>query len=112
MSEARQSIIIVPQDVITQKIFLLRGQKIMLDKDLAALYDVETRQLTRQVRRNKDRFPRDFMFQLSRKELKNLKCHFGTSSWGGTRKMPYAFTEHGILMLSGVLNSKRAVAVG
>ena len=83
----------------------------MLDKDLALLYDVATRQLTRQVHRNIDRFPEDFMFQLTSDEFRNLKCHFGTSSWGGTRKLPYAFTEHGILMLSSVLRSKRAIQV-
>ena len=83
----------------------------MLDKDLATLYKVETKQLTRQVRRNTERFPEDFMFQLTAEELRNLKCHFGTSSWGGTRKLPYAFTEPGIAMLSSVLNSNRAVQV-
>ena len=83
----------------------------MLDKDLAVLYKVETRQLTRQVRRNIDRFPEDFMFQLTQEEFNNLKCHFGTSSWGGTRKLPYAFTENGVAMLSSVLISKTAVGV-
>ena len=81
----------------------------MLDKDLAELYGVETRQLTRQVRRNIARFPDDFAFPLTRKELMDLKCQFGTSSWGGTRKLPYAFTDYGILMLSSVLNSERAI---
>lgn len=83
----------------------------MLDRDLAKLYEVDTSHLTRQVRRNIDRFPVDFMFQLTKEELKNLMCQFGTSSWGGTRKLPCAFTEQGVAMLSGVLHSKRAVQV-
>ena len=83
----------------------------MLDKDLAILYNVQTSQLTRQVRRNIERFPSDFMFRLSREEFENLICHFGISSWGGTRKMAYAFTEQGVAMLSGVLRSKRAIQV-
>ena len=90
---------------------MIRGKKVLLDRDLAELYEVETRQLTRQVRRNIERFPDDFMFVLTRKELMNLKCQFGTSSWGGTRKLPRVFTEHGILMLSSVLKSKRATQV-
>ncbi|MFC1480419.1 ORF6N domain-containing protein [Candidatus Omnitrophota bacterium] len=102
---------LIPSETIESKILLIRGKKVMLDKDLAELYKVDTRQLTRQVRRNIDRFPDDFMFLLTRKELMNLKCQFGTSSWGGTRKLPYAFTEHGILMLSSVLNSQRAILV-
>ena len=83
----------------------------MLDKDLAKLYEVETEQITRQVRRNIDRFPEDFLLQLTKEEFANLIRHFGRSSWGGTRKPPFAFTEHGILMLSSVLNSKRAIQV-
>ena len=75
----------------------------MFDKDLAELYGVDTKQLTRQVRRNIDRFPDDFLLCLTRQEFKNLKRHFGTSSWGGTRKLPFAFTEHGIMMLATVL---------
>ncbi|MFC1644034.1 ORF6N domain-containing protein [Candidatus Omnitrophota bacterium] len=102
---------LIPREAIESKILLIGGKKVMLDKDLAELYKVDTRQLTRQVRRNIERFPDDFMFLLTRKELMSLKCQFGTSSWGGTRKVPYAFTEHGILMLSSVLNSKRAVQV-
>jgi len=98
-------------DVVATKIFLMRGKRVMLDKDLAKLYEVDTSQLTRQVRRNIDRFPSDFMLQLTREELKNLMCHFGTSSWGGTRKLPYAFTEQGVAMLSSVLNSERAIQV-
>jgi hypothetical protein len=83
----------------------------MLDRDLALLYGVETRYLTRQVRRHKERFPADFLLVLTQQEFAVLKCHFGTSSWGGTRKLPLAFTEHGILMLSSVLNSQRAIQV-
>jgi len=100
---------LIPQETIESKILPIRGKKVMLDKDLAELYGVETRQLTRQVRRNIARFPDDFAFPLTRKELMDLKCQFGTSSWGGTRKLPYAFTDYGILMLSSVLNSERAI---
>jgi hypothetical protein len=102
---------LVPIERIESKILLIREQKVMLDRDLAELYGVETGQLTRQVRRNIDRFPTDFMLQLTKEEFTNLKCHFGISSWGGTRKLPYAFTEQGVAMLSSVLKSKRAVMV-
>lgn len=102
---------IIPQEIIQSKIFFIRGKKVILDKDLAKLYGVKTEQLTRQVRRNMDKFPEDFLLQLSDEEFKNLIRHFGRSSWGGTRKLPFAFTEHRILMLSSVLNSKRAVQV-
>jgi len=84
----------------------------MLDEDLAELYEVETKQLKRQVRRNIDRFPEDdFMFELTKDELENLRCQIGTSSWGGLRYMPMAFTEQGVAMLSSVLNSARAIKV-
>jgi phage regulator Rha-like protein len=83
----------------------------MLDRDLAELYGAETGQLKRAVRRNIDRFPEDFMFELSDEEHENLRCQFGTSSWGGTRYKPMAFTEQGVAMLSSVLNSKRAIQV-
>ena len=102
---------LVPIERIEGKILLVRGQKMMLDRDLAELYGVETGQLTRQVRRNIDRFPADFMLQLTKEEFTNLKCHFGISSWGGTRKLPYAFTEQGVAMLSSVLRSKQAILV-
>ena len=102
---------VISVDVIATKILLMRGKRVMLDRDLAKLYEVDTRQLTRQVRRNIDRFPEDFTFQLTKEELQNLMCQFGTSSWGGTRKLPYAFTEQGVAMLSGVLHSKRAIRV-
>lgn len=83
----------------------------MLDEDLAELYEVETRRLNEQVKRNPDRFPEDFMFQLTKEEFENLKSQIATSSWGGRRKLPYAFTEHGVLMLSSVLNSERSIKV-
>ena len=98
-------------EVIERKIYLIRGKKVMFDRDLAALYEVSTSYLNRQVKRHLDRFPADFMFQLSNKEFKNLICQFGTSSWGGSRKRPLVFTEHGILMLSSALNVKRAIQV-
>lgn len=98
-------------DVVAAKILLIRGKRVILDKYLAQLYEVDTRQLTRQVRRNIDRFPEDFMFQLTKEEARNLMCQNGTSSWGGTRKLPYVFTEQGVAMLSSVLHSKRAVRV-
>ena len=86
-----------------------RGQQVMLDRDLAELYGVETRRLNEQVKRNIERFPEDFMFQLTQNEFDNLKSQFATSSWGGVRKLPYAFTEQGVAMLSGVLKSPTAV---
>ncbi len=103
---------IVPVEVIEGKIYLIRGQKVMLDADLALLYGVETKNLLRSVKRNMERFPADFMFQLTMEEFKNLRLHFGTSSqWGGRRYFPYAFTEQGVAMLSSVLNSYRAIQV-
>ena len=102
---------LMPQEAIEGKILLIRGKKVMLDRDLAMLYGVETKYLKQQVKRNIERFPDDFMYRLTKKELEDLIFHFGTSSWGGTRKPPRAFTEHGILMLSSVLNSKKAVHV-
>src|SRR3990172_6468632 len=103
--------LVVPVEVITSKIYLLRGHKVMLDNDLAELYQVATGRLNEQVKRNTDRFPDDFMFQLTLKECENLISQNAISSWGGRRKLPYVFTEHGVLMLSSVLNSKRAIAV-
>jgi len=103
---------IIPEEKIERAIYLIRGQKVILDRDLAVLYGVETRQLKRQVRRNIERFPEDFMFILNDQEIEMLVCHFGTplkSYFGGAK--PFAFTEHGILMLSSVLNSKRAIRV-
>jgi phage regulator Rha-like protein len=100
---------LIPEETIEGKILLIRGKKIMLDSELAVLYGIETKQLTRQVRRNIDRFPDDFMFRLTKEEF--LRCQIGTSKSGGRRYPPYAFTEHGILMLSSVLNSKKAIQV-
>ena len=96
---------------IKEMIYEIRGQKVMLDNDLASLYQVETKYLNRTVKRNIKRFPPDFMFQLSNKEWENLRCQIGTSSWGGLRYNPYAFTEQGVAMLSGLLNSDIAIAV-
>jgi hypothetical protein len=93
------------------KIYVIRNQKVMLDKDLADLYQVETKQLKRQVKRNIERFPEDFMFELTELEYENLRCQIGTSSWGGVRYLPIVFTEQGVAMLSSVLNSKIAIAV-
>jgi hypothetical protein len=101
----------IPDQVVISKIFLLRGCKVMIDADLAELYRVETKQLKRAVKRNIARFPRDFMFELKATEVKNLRCQFGTSSWGGPRYRPMAFTEQGVAMLSSVLGSDRAVQV-
>lgn len=99
----------ISQEVITSKIYLIREKKVMLDRDLAALYQVETKVLKQQVRRNLDRFPEDFMFELTKDEFDNLRSHFVTSSWGGQRYLPFAFTEQGVAMLSSVLNSDIAI---
>ena len=96
---------------VSSKIYHIRGAKVMLDRDLAELYDVETRILNQAVKRHLKRFPSDFMFQLTKQEFRNLKSQIVISSWGGIRKMPYAFTEQGIAMLSGILNSGRAIEV-
>ncbi len=101
----------LPDENIMSKIYFIREQKVMLDSDLAELYGVETRRLNEQVKRNILRFPEDFMFQLSKTEFENLKSQFATSSWGGRRSIPFAFTEHGVLMLSSVLNSEKAIKV-
>ena len=101
---------------IEERIFTIRGKQVMIDKDLALLYGVETKRLNEQVKRNIERFPEDFMFQLTMEEYQiitrmDLRSQFATSSWGGTRKLPYAFTENGIAMLSSVLRSETAIAV-
>ena len=104
----------IPDEIITNKIYLIRGQKVMLDRDLAELYSVETKQLKRQVRRNIDRFPEDFMFELTKEEFKNWRCQFGTSNSSdkmGLRYSPMVFTEHGVVMLSSVLSSPTAIKV-
>ena len=96
--------------IVQNLIYEIRGQKVMLDFDLARLYQVETKVLNQAVKRNAKRFPPDFMFQLSLKEFTDLKSQIVTSSWGGTRKLPYAFTEQGVAMLSGLLHSDVAIA--
>lgn len=98
----------LPEEVVNKKIFLIRGYKVMLDIDLADLYQVKTGTLNQSVKRNLSRFPKDFMFQLSVEELASIKALIGVSSWGGGRYLPYAFTEHGVTMLASVLNSDRA----
>ena len=102
---------IIPAERIAQQIMVLRGQRVLLDADLAELYGVETRVLNQAVRRNANRFPEDFAFQLTPEEVAILKSQFVTSSWGGRRKPPLAFTEQGVAMLSSVLHSPRAVQV-
>ncbi len=102
---------IVPIENITSLIYQIRGHRVMLDRDLAELYGVETKRLKEQVRRNIERFPEDFMFELSKDEHENLRSQFATSSWGGARYVPMAFTEHGVLMLSSVLKSDQAIQV-
>ncbi len=103
----------IPVEIIERKIYLIRGCKVMLDRDLAGLYEVPTKVLNQAVRRNLDRFPADFMFQLNDQEVENLRSQSVTSSanHGGSRYLPYAFTEHGVAMLSSVLSSKRAIAL-
>ena len=96
---------------LENQIRLVRGQYVILDYELAKLYGVGTGALNRAVKRNSTRFPSDFMFQLTKEECENLKCQFGISSWGGSRFQPYAFTEHGVAMLSGVLKSPIAISV-
>lgn len=103
-------LVAIPGQLIERKIYLIRGQKVMLDSDLAEIYQVPTKSLNLAVRRNKDRFPGDFMFQLTQAEVQALRFQFETSKGGrgGRRYLPYAFTEHGVAMLSSVLRSKRA----
>ena len=101
----------ISHETIERKIYLIRGKKVMLDSELAELYEVRTKELNKAVGRNLDRFPEDFMFQLSKEEAENLRFQNGTSSWGGRRYLPRVFTDYGILMLSSALNSKRAIHV-
>ncbi|PQB06670.1 DNA-binding protein [Polaribacter filamentus] len=103
--------LLIPDEIITNKIYLIRNQKVMLDSHLAELYQVETKRLKEQVKRNLNRFPEDFMFELTKNEYENLRSQFATSSWGGSRYLPLVFTEQGVAMLSSVLNSDRAIAV-
>jgi len=111
MSEDKKQIIVFEQNKIQNLIYLIRGEQVMLDSDLANLYGILTGNLNKAVKRNIDRFPQDFMFQLKKDELENLKFQNGTSSWGGTRKLPYVFTEQGVAALSGVLKSKQAIEI-
>jgi predicted DNA binding protein len=99
----------MPVHDITRAILVLRGQRVLLDADLADRFGVTTRRLNEQVRRNRSRFPHDILFELTAEEFDNLKSQFATSSWGGRRKLPLAFTEHGAIMTATILNSQRAV---
>jgi len=101
----------IPDETVMDKIYLIRDKKVMLDRDLAQLYNVETKVLKQAVRRNIDRFPDDFMFELSNEEFTILRSQIVTSNWGGVRYVPMAFTEQGVAMLSSVLNSKQAIHV-
>ena len=102
---------LVEYEIVVSRIAVVRGQRVMFSQDLASLYGVETRVLMQAVQRNIDRFPSDFLFQLTDQEFANLKSQIVTSSWGGVRKLPFAFTEQGVAMLSSVLRSPRAIAV-
>ena len=102
---------VIPIERIAAQIYVIRGENVMIDADLAKLYHVETGALVRAMKRNLDRFPEDFAFQLTKEEFDNLRSQTGTSSWGGRRYAPYAFTEQGVAMLSGILRSKIAVQV-
>jgi len=111
MTSKESNELVIPDELVMNKIYLIRNQKVMLDSDLAELYQVTTGNLNKSVNRNSKRFPEDFMFQLTEIEFKNLMFQNGISSWGGKRKSPYVFTEQGVAMLSGILNSDRAIAV-
>jgi len=102
---------IIPDETVIRKIYLFRDQKVMVDNDLAELYEIETRALNQAVKRNEKRFPQDFMFQLNDKEFESLKSQNTSNGWGGRRSLPNVFTEHGVLMLSSVLNSDKAIEV-
>jgi len=110
MNPAAESISL-PDEIVMRKIYLIRDLKVMIDRDLAELYGVETKKLKQAVKRNIERFPNDFMFELNQEEFENLRSQFVTSIWGGARYKPMAFTEQGVAMLSSVLNSKRAIAI-
>ena len=109
----KENQIMIPEETVISKIYLIRGKKVMLDMDIADLYGVETKQLKRAVRRNIERFPLDFMFELTKEELQNWRSQFGTSNREkmGLRIPPFAFTDYGVLMLSSILNSERAIQV-
>lgn len=108
MNENNKNIIMLPDEVIMNKIYLIRGKQVMVDKDLAELYETETKVLKQAVRRNVDIFPEHFMFELTEEEFKNLRSQTVTSTWGGQRYLPFVFTEHGILQLANVIRSPRA----
>lgn len=108
---AEDSVLAIPVEVVARRIFVVRGHKVMLDADLADLYQVETRVLNQAVRRNRERFPEDFMFEINEVEVEILRSQTVISSWGGRRYLPYAFTEQGVAMLSSVLKSPLAVQV-
>ncbi len=99
----------ITDELVLTKIYLVRNQKIMLDKDLAALYGIETKVLKQAVKRNTDRFPEDFMFELTVEEFENLRSQIGTSSWGGVCYLPYAFTKQGVVMLFSVLSTGKKI---
>jgi hypothetical protein len=111
MPKSNLPIIKVSEEIILEKIYMIHGVKVMLDRDLAEMYGVEVRVLNQAVKRNATRFPDDFMFQINRDEFQNLKSQIVISSWGGSRTLPYAFTEQGVAMLSSVLNSETAIQV-
>ncbi len=111
MPEERNNNLMLPDEIIMNKIYLIRDQKVMIDRDLAELYGVETKVLKQQVKRNVERFPGDFMFELTKGEFDNLRSQFVTSSWGGARYLPMVFTEQGVAMLSSVLRSQQAIRV-
>lgn len=111
MKKTPDNKLVLSDEVVISKIYQVRGKKIMLDKDLAGLYQLETKQLKRQVRRNIERFPEDFMFEITKLEFDNLRSQIDTSSWGGTRYLPMVFTEQGVAMLSSILSSKTAIQV-
>jgi hypothetical protein len=108
---AEENTLLIPEEVIIRKIYFIREQKVMLDMDLAQLYGVETKTLKQAVRRNIERFPDDFMFTLNTNEFEILRSQIATSSWGGTRYPPMAFSELGVAMLSSVLKSRQAIAI-
>ncbi|RLD55359.1 MAG: ORF6N domain-containing protein, partial [Bacteroidetes bacterium] len=108
MAENADNKLMVPDEVVMNKIFIIRGEKVMIDRDLAELYGVETKVLKQAVKRNLDIFPKNFMFELTKEEFLDLRSQIVTSSWGGQRYLPYVFTEHGVLQLANVIKSKLA----
>lgn len=113
MTEEKNNNIMLPDEVVMTKIFIVRGQKVMIDRDLAELYGVETKRLKEAVRRNITRFPEDFMFEMTKEEFLNWRTQFATSNSDkkGLRYAPFCFTEQGVTMLSCVLNSERAINI-